>query len=316
MNELKKYSCNICGKEYKHRQSLRNHMKLKHTEKDATFPTFSNPTYTPNTTQIQPKIQHNTTNIQHTCKYCNKVFAFSQSKYRHQKKCKYNTDVNYISKEDYLKELQKIKEKQAEELQKLKEELTSQFMKMIKEEYHPKTQNIGNQLNDHAIGTQNNIIIQLGKEDVLGTITQKEKLKILNERYKSVLELVKLMHCSGKYPQFNNSIISNLKSEFALTYDENEDQFVTTKKNELVSDIVSHRTADVEEILEENKEKVSKQTNKKVKELIEILEKDDIILTQEDTDFIKNYNTEIMTKIYDKRKELKKQLKTKIQEMK
>tara|TARA_E500000178_G_scaffold288580_1_gene291253 strand:- start:19 stop:582 length:564 start_codon:yes stop_codon:yes gene_type:complete len=187
---------------------------------------------------------------------------------------------------------------------------------MIKEEYHPKTQNIGNQLNDHAIGTQNNIIIQLGKEDVLGTITQKEKLKILNERYKSVLELVKLMHCSGKYPQFNNSIISNLKSEFALTYDENEDQFVTTKKNELVSDIVSHRTADVEEILEENKEKVSKQTNKKVKELIEILEKDDIILTQEDTDFIKNYNTEIMTKIYDKRKELKKQLKTKIQEIK
>jgi len=67
---------------------------------------------------------------------------------------------------------------------------------------------------------------------------------------------------------------------------------------------------------EENKEKVSKQTNKKVKELIEILEKDDIILTQEDTDFIKNYNTEIMTKIYDKRKELKKQLKNKIEEMK
>ena len=187
--------------------------------------------------QIQPKYnpKYNIIqfNIQHTCKYCNKVFVFSQSKYRHQKKCKYNTDVNYISKEDYLKELQKIKEKQAEELHQLKEELTAQFMKMIKEEYHPKTQNIGNQLNDHAIGTQNNIIIQLEKEDVLGTITQKEKLKILNERYKSVLELVKLMHCSGKYPQFNNSIISNLKSEFALTYDENEDQFVTTDKDEL-----------------------------------------------------------------------------------
>lgn len=321
MNKLNKYSCNICGKEYKHRQSLRNHIKLKHPEKDTTFPTFSNPKdilKTPHETpqNILPTSLNDKTTSIIKCKYCNQQFAFNQGKYRHQKKCKYNTDVNYISKEDYLKELQKIKEKQVEELQKLKEELTSQFMKMIKEEYHPKTQNIGNQLNDHAIGTQNNIIIQLGKEDVLGTITQKEKLKILNERYKSVLELVKLMHCSGKYPQFNNSIISNLKSEFALTYDENEDQFVTTKKNELVSDIVSHRTADVEEILEENKEKVSKQTNKKVKELIELLEKDDIILTQEDTDFIKNYNTEIITKIYDKRKELKKQLKTKIQEIK
>lgn len=300
MNELKKYSCNICGKEYKHRQSLRNHMKLKHPEKNTTFPTFSKSKVSLNNTKSKSIVSQI-----YQCKYCDKVYKHKQSKYKHEKNCKYNTDVNYISKEEHL-----------EELQKLKEELTAQFMKMIKEEYHPKTQNIGNQLNDHAIGTQNNIIIQLGKEDVLGTITQKEKLKILNERYKSVLELVKLMHCSGKYPQFNNSIISNLKSEFALTYDENEDQFVTTKKNELVSDIVSHRTADVEEILEENKEKVSKQTNKKVKELIEILEKDDIILTQEDTDFIKNYNTEIMTKIYDKRKELKKQLKTKIQEIK
>ena len=74
----------------------------------------------------------------------------------------------------------------------------------------------------------------------------------------------------------------------------------------LLDDIVSHRTADVEEILEENKEKISKQTNKKVKELIEILDKDDI--TEEDTEFIKKYNTKIMTTIYDNRKELKKKI--------
>lgn len=309
MEEKKKNLCSICGKKYSSRQSLHNHKKRMHPEKDTTFPTFSKSKYTPNIPQTYHQDTPNVSKKGLQCKYCNKVFAYPSGKYRHEKKCKHNTNVNYISKEEHLEELQKLEKE-------ITDKLTSQFMKMIKEEYHPKTQNIGNQLNDHAIGTQNNIIIQLGKEDVLGTITQKEKLKILNERYKSVLELVKLMHCSGKYPQFNNSIISNLKSEFALTYDDNEDQFVTTKKNELVSDIVSHRTADVEDLLEENKEKVSKQTNKKVKELIEILEKDDIILTQEDTDFIKNYNTEIMTKIYDKRKELKKQLKTKIQEMK
>ena len=57
------------------------------------------------------------------------------------------------------------------------------------------TQNIANQLNDNA--TQNNItIVSLGKEDVLGTLTKQEKIKILNERYKSVIELVKLIHCS------------------------------------------------------------------------------------------------------------------------
>ena len=62
-----------------------------------------------------------------------------------------------------------------------------------------------------------------------------------------------------------------MKSEFALTYNEEDYKFVTTKKSELVSNIVSHRTANVEEMLDENKNRVSKQTNKKVKELIEIL---------------------------------------------
>ena len=174
-------------------------------------------------------------------------------------------------------------------------------------------------IGDHNtdIGTQNNFtIIQLGKEDVLGTITQKEKLKILNERYKSVLELVKLMHCSGKYPQFNNTIINNLKSPFALTYNDEEDQFVTTNKDDLVSDIVSYRTTNVEEILEENKGKVSIQTDKKVKELIEILEKDDLNIMEEDIDFAKKYTTKVMTSIYDKRKEIKQKLRSKIDEMK
>ena len=39
--------------------------------------------------------------------------------------------------------------------------------------------------------------------------SQNEKIEILEKRYMSVLELIKLMHCSDKYPQFNNSIITN-----------------------------------------------------------------------------------------------------------
>ena len=312
MNELKKYSCNICGKEYKHRQSLRNHMKLKHTEKDATFPTFSKPVYTQNIPQIYHQDTPNVSKKGLQCKYCDKVFAYPSGKYRHEKKCKYNTNVNYISKEEHLEELQKLEKE-------ITDKLTAQFTKMLNEKNVGNTNNNTMKIGDHNtdITTQNNFtIIQLGKEDVLGTITQKEKLKILNERYKSVLELVKLMHCSGKYPQFNNSIISNLKSEFALTYDENEDQFVTTDKDELVSDIVSYRTTNVEEILEENKDKVSKQTDKKVKELIEILEKDDLNIIEGNIDFAKKYNTKVMTSIYDKRKEIKQKLKSKIDEIK
>jgi len=312
MEEKKKNLCSICGKKYSSRQSLHNHKKRMHPEKDTTFPTFSKPTYTQNIPQTYHQDTSNISKKGLQCKYCNKVFAYPSGKYRHEKKCKHNTNVNYISKEEHLEELQKLEKE-------ITDKLTAQFTKMLNEKNVSNTNNNTMKIGDHNtdIGTQNNFtIIQLGKEDVLGTITQKEKLKILNERYKSVLELVKLMHCSGKYPQFNNSIISNLKSEFALTYDENEDKFVTTDKDELVSDIVSYRTTNVEEILEENKDKISKQTDKKVKELIEILEKDDLNIMEEDIDFSKKYTTKVMTSIYDKRKEIKQKLKSKIDEMK
>jgi hypothetical protein len=287
MDDKKKFLCSICAKEYKHRQNLHRHMKLKHEDTECSINVALN---------IAQNIAKIASNTYKKCKCCEKYFKHSSSLYRHQKGCKGSNQPKGLITEEQHKA----------ELEKLKLELTEKFTKMLNEK-QGNINNIGNQLNDNA--TQNNYIIQLGKEDVLGTLTQKEKLKILNERYRSVLSLVKLMHCSGKYPQFNNSIISNLKSEFALTYSDEDDKFITTNKNELVSDIVSHRTANVEEILDENKEKITKQTNKKVKELIEILEKDGITIVEDETEFIKSYKTKIMTNIYDNRDELKKKIK-------
>lgn len=297
MDSLKKYLCKDCGKEYKHRQNLYRHIKFKHNDNNITFLGVSKPKVSQGEAKSKPLVKL------YQCKYCNRMYKHKQSRCKHEKKCKYNTELNYISKEEYDKLLKNELHKLESEIT---EKLTKQFTKML-DEKQMNMNNIGNQLNDNA--TQNNYIIQLGKEDVLGTLTEKEKLKILNERYKSVLALVKLMHCSGKYPQFNNSIINNLKSEFALTYSDEDEKFVTMKKNELVSDIVSHRTANVEEMLDENKEKITTQTNKKVKELIQILEKDGITLLEEENDFIKNYKTKIMTNIYDNRDEIKKKVK-------
>jgi phage FluMu protein Com len=303
MDNQKKYICKDCGREYKHRQNLHRHTKSKHTINHCTS-NISN-VYQKYTHLVSDNDYKNDYKIDYNCKYCDKVFSFSSGKYRHEKKCKqYKVAEDVITKEEHKAELQKLETE-------ITEKLTKQFTIMLNEKHGYTTNNtlkIGDNQTD--IGTQNNItIVQLGKEDVLGTLTQKEKLKILNERYRSVLSLVKLMHCSGKYPQFNNAIISNLKSEFALTYSDEDDKFMTTTKNNLVSDIVSHRTANVEELLDENKEKLTKQTNKKVKELIKILEKDGITLLEDETDFIKNYKTKIMTNIYDNRDELKKKIK-------
>jgi hypothetical protein len=300
------YNCKHCDKKYKYSSGLSRHIKLKHNTTFMQHNTTSDTTFIQhNTTSDTTFMQHNTTPKNCICRYCNKVFSFSQSKYRHEKKCKLkNQDI--VTKKEHQEELKKLEHE-------ITEKLTKQFSQMLIESKSNNTKHSNNVKHSHnntnsnnsIIGTQNITIVQLGKEDVLGTISQDDKLKILNDRYKSVLSLVKLMHCSGKYPQFNNSIISNLKSEYALTYKEDDNKFVTTSANNLVSDIVSYRSNDVEEILDENKEKVSEQTTKKVTELLSILEKEDEDLTKEDRQFLKDYNKNIMTLIYDNRKELK-----------
>lgn len=290
MEELNIFSCKICNKGYKHRQSLYKHIKTKHNT-----PNNNNLTtliQQPNTSQ---EVQ--TSNQVIKCIYCNKVFNHNQSKYRHQKTCKerFNQNTNtrkYISIEQHEAEKKK-------EINKISNILIKKFKKLLKEEKIGDNicNNIGNQLNDHAIGTQNNItIVSLGKEDVLNTLSQNEKIEILEKRYMSVLELIKLMHCSDKYPQFNNSIITNLRSRQALTFDEDTGKFVSTNKDDLMKNIVSYRTSDVEDILDENKEDVSDKTQLAVEDVINILyEIDD----KQNTNYVKDYTDNAMIAIYN-----------------
>ena len=290
MEELYVFTCKICNKGYKHRQSLYKHIKTKH-----------NTTNNSNLTTLQQ--QHNTSQEVLTsnqvikCIYCNKVFNHNQSKYRHQKTCKerFNQNNNtrkYISIEQHEAEKKK-------EIDKISNILIKKFKKLLKEEKIGDNicNNIGNQLNDHAIGTQNNItIVSLGKEDVLNTLSQNEKIEILEKRYMSVLELIKLMHCSDKYPQFNNSIITNLRSRQALTFDEETGKFVSTNKEDLMKNIVSYRTSDVEDILDENKEDVSDKTKIAVEDVINILSDID---DKQNTNYVKEYTDNAMIAIYN-----------------
>tara|TARA_B100000242_G_C42989130_1_gene459136 strand:- start:152 stop:1072 length:921 start_codon:yes stop_codon:yes gene_type:complete len=290
MEEIHNFTCKICNKCYKHRQSLYKHIKTKHN-------TTSNNNLTTLEQQHNTSYEVQTSNHIIKCKYCNKVFNHNQSKYRHQKTCKERFNHNdkttkYISIEQYEADMEK-------EMKKLSNMLIKKFKKLLKEEKIGDNicNNIGNQLNDHAIGTQNNItIVSLGKEDVLNTLSQNEKINILEKRYMSVLELIKLMHCSDKYPQFNNSIITNLRSRQALTFDEESGKFVSTNKDDLMKNIVSHRTSDVEDILDENKEDVSNKTQLAVEDIIDILSDID---NKQNTNYVKEYTENAMIAIYN-----------------
>lgn len=283
------YQCSQCDKRYKHRQNLSRHIKKEHPPESS-----------------QEVVLDNIDNSMYTCKFCQKVYYNKQSKYRHQKKCKEEHD-------SLTKSIMKMEENHKKEMEELKDILTKQIMDLVKKEVKiskKSIQNIGNQLNDGS--TQNNVqnnnnitIVALGNEDVLNTISDEEKVEILDKRYMSVLELVKLIHCSGKYPQFNNSLVTNIKSRYALSYDETQTQFVTKNKEELVENIVSNRTNDIEDMLEEQRENVSPVTNTAINDLLNILSDD---TKKQNLDYINKYKDKILYAIYDRREELKQQL--------
>ena len=135
---------------------------------------------------------------------------------------------------------------------------------------HPKTlQKINNQLNNCNITNIN--IVQFGKEDVMNTLSRKEKLKILNNGYQSFNKLIEYVHFNDKYPQFKNIAITNLKDNIAYKYDPDDNKFIACKKDELLEDLMDIRTIDLEEILNENIDTISNLKVSKLKTSIEKL---------------------------------------------
>ena len=113
MENKPKHFCPICVKKYSCRQSLYVHNKKFHPKHSPTFSTLQQQTniFVPsmqqlyngngveNMQQSPPKI------VEHRCKYCDKLFSFSQSKYRHQQTCKKRTKLNEM--DEFKKEIRK-----------------------------------------------------------------------------------------------------------------------------------------------------------------------------------------------------------------
>jgi hypothetical protein len=257
----KKFICKTCNRYYKSYQSLWNHNKKFHS--------INNHNITNHNHTDNQNITINNHN-KYNCKYCNKQFNFNQNKWRHEKKCnktlikKYNDlkEENELLKEEFKKEIDNLKNQMLE--------LMNKNCKM-----HPKTlqkinKQMNNQLNNCNI-TNNINIVQLGNENILETLSQKEKLKILSHCYGSFDKLIECIHFNPKYPQFKNIAITNLKDDYAYKYDEKQNKFIACKKEELLEDLLDNRVIDLEEILDENIEKINNVKISKIKDLIDKL---------------------------------------------
>ena len=274
--ENKKY-CEICNKYYKNIYSFCNHKRIYHSENTHTKPHNCVETPTQNHTKphksdVYTEI-HKNENLHNElqCIYCNKIFSRKDSLYRHINK-NYCSMKKKIDKEKELEEenskLKKILKEDLKNIKKIQEDFEK-----IKKEINNNTTNHNNTNNNNATMNNNhqtnNVLIQLGKENIIDVMPKSDQIKILNTCYNSLYRLVKEIHCSDKYPQFKNLAITNLSDNYGHRYDDKLECFVKCHKNELIETLIDNRIVDIEDILNANIDEISEEKAKKLIILIE-----------------------------------------------
>ena len=112
--------------------------------------------------------------------------------------------------------------------------------------------NITNNIQNNNQKIINNFnLIGFGKEDnIHEVLTNKEKRLILNAKYCSLDKLIEIVHC-GKYHQFKNIIITNMKDNYMYKYDEKQGVFVLSTKADVLNSLIGYRLDDLEVIYDE-----------------------------------------------------------------
>ena len=137
-----------------------------------------------------------------------------------------------------------------------------------------------NTMNNNTQNITNNYhfpkIFSIGHENVVDTLSLYDKQHILNRKWCSLDEIVKMVHCEG-HNMFKNILITNLKDKFAYTFDESKGYFITTTKSFILDDLISNRMMDIEAIYAEltTANLVDEKTKKMIKAFLERMEEDD-----------------------------------------
>jgi hypothetical protein len=84
---------------------------------------------------------------------------------------------------------------------------------------------------------------------------------------------------------FKNILITNLKDKYCYKYDNNQGQFVTATKDEVLEDLVASRIMDLEAIYDEfaTASKIDEKTKQLIQNFLEKLEEDDVRFTDDAT---------------------------------
>jgi hypothetical protein len=194
------YICDVCKKEFNRKSTYDNHLTRK------------NPC----------KLD---TSVDNKCIYCDKMYTAKFNLTKHLKTCKEKLieDDNQAQ----IEELKKMFERKFEEQQKeiLKTQIDNQELKKKVEELSQITETNNNitvtensHNNNNNTTTNNNNIINIynvGKED-LSRLSKEDSVKICTSGTYYPIVAAEVIHCNKNYPEFQNFLIPNLRSNTGL----------------------------------------------------------------------------------------------------
>jgi hypothetical protein len=247
------HECKICVKQYKSYKSLWNHNKKFHSEED-----IKSPKKTEKVCKESEKVLNSPK--QYCCRTCKKVYTNKNSRWSHEQKCKIiNDEIQKIKEEKENKKIELLIKKEEAAILRLKLKLQNAnkvdniTLKKLNKLLLERNNRIKNStINTNSNNIQNNIvnnyqIVGFGKENIHELLTNQEKRMILNSKFGSLEKLIETVHC-GKYNQFKNIIVTNIKDNFLYKYDEKQGMFVLSNKAEVLNLLVDFRMGDLEVI--------------------------------------------------------------------
>ena len=278
MDKKMEFHCNICKKYYSSYKSLWNHNTKFHNNNHQLLST-NHKLLSTNINQISTNTLLSTNSKTYDCKYCNKSYNIIQSRWKHEQKCKEKNNLLLnIKAETELEKvkLQVVKEEKEILKLKLKLEKSNKIDNVTLKKLNKKLLERNNLIKNSTVNShnqiQNNIVnnnfqlIGFGKEEVVDLLSNKEKKLIMNAKYGCLEKLVETVHC-GKYNQFKNIIITNMKDQYMYKYDDGKGQFVLSTKNEVLNSLINYRLDDLDviynDLIEDNK------LDEKTKDIIE-----------------------------------------------